>query len=373
MRVLVTGGAGFIGSHTVDALLAKGYEVTIIDSLQPPVHPSPRWPSYISKEVRLIRGNVCNSSHMRKALEGADAVFHLAAQQDSLPDFSRFAKTNEHGTALLYELIIKGNLPVKKIVVASSQAVYGEGRYICPQHGDVLPGPRSQEQLMSGEWDLSCPDCSSVIRPEWTDETTLPKPGNHYAVSKYSQELWALTLGRRYGIPTVALRYSITQGPRQSPFNAYSGVLRNFATQLLGGQPATIYEDGRQLRDYVHVTDASDANLLALEDDGANFQTFNVGGNKPTSVLEYYDLIAKHLGTEIRGQIPGKFRSGDVRNIFSDSKKLRNLGWKGSRDVGLIVRDYLDWLSKMGRIPQMYPDAEKVLSANRILLDVRRG
>jgi len=276
-KVLVTGGAGFIGSHTVDLLLEKGYEVRVLDSLTPPVHPKKEKPAYLPEDVEFILGDVQNRNDMEKALQGVSAVFHLAAYQDYLTDFSKFAFVNDGGTALLYEMIVNHRLPIEKVVLGSSQAVYGEGKYQCAEHGAQYPPMRCLEQLERGDWEVKCPACDRQMNLVPTDESRV-NPHNQYAVSKYAQELYALTLGRRHGIPTVALRYSITQGPRQSIHNAYSGVLRSSVIRLLNNLPPVIYEDGQQLRDYVFVGDVAQANLLALEKDTASFEVFNVGG-----------------------------------------------------------------------------------------------
>ncbi len=253
MKVLVTGGAGFIGSHTVDALLAKGHKIRIMDSLEPPVHLRGK-PDYIPEEAEFIRGDVRNKADWKRTLEGVDLVFHFAAYQDYLTDFSRFFDVNSRGTALLYEAVVERKLPVEKVIVVSSQAVYGEGKYECSEDGIVCPDPRSLDQLERGEWEPPCPKCGGKIKMQLTDETRV-NPQNQYAISKYSQELIGLALGRRYKIPTVYLRYSIVQGPRQSSYNLYSGALRAFALSTYFRKRSVIYEDGLQLRDYVNIED----------------------------------------------------------------------------------------------------------------------
>ena len=283
MKILVTGGAGFIGSHTTDLLLQKGHEVRILDNLTPPVHPVRQKPSYISDDAEFIQGDIRNKDDMEKALRGIDVVFHLAAYQDYLTDFSKFAFVNDGGTALLYEIIVNEHLPVQKVILASSQAVYGEGNYECPLHGSQYTSPRPIEQLMKGDWEVKCQVCHNDVKPLSCDESQV-NPHNQYAVSKYCQELYALTLGKRHDIPTIALRYSITQGPRQSFYNAYSGVLRSFTVRLLNNLSPVIYEDGEQLRDYVYVGDVARANLLVMENKAADYQVFNIGGGSRITV-----------------------------------------------------------------------------------------
>jgi len=370
VRVLITGGAGFIGSHTADLLLERGYQVRILDSLEPPVHQRREKPSYIPSDVEFIIGDVRNKSDLENALRGVRAVFHLAAYQDYLPDFSRFAFVNEGGTALLYEIIVNDHLPVEKVVLGSSQAVYGEGKYECRAHGAQYPPPRPLEQLESREWEVKCPLCGNRMSPVPTDESKV-HPANQYAVSKYSQELYAFTLGGRYGIPTVALRYSITQGPRQSFYNAYSGILRSFTVRLLNGLPPVIYEDGEQLRDYVYVGDVARANLLALETDAANYQAFNVGGGKATSVLEYARLLVELTGERVEPDIPGEFRFGDTRHVISDISKLRGLRWEPLTPLEDIAQEYVAWAKAQPEVQDHYAQAVQVMKDKSVIRAAR--
>lgn len=343
MNVLVTGGAGFIGSHTVDLLLRKGYRVRVLDNLSSPAHRDKHRPGYIPDEVDFQLGDVCSRRDLAKALQGIDAVYHMAARQDYLTDFSTFARVNVSGTALIYELIVNAHLPVRKIILASSQAVYGEGKYLCERHGIQYPHLRPLRQLEKGQWDVVCEICGKAMRPLPADESHA-NPHNQYAVSKYCQELFALTLGRRHGIPTVVLRYSTTQGPRQGFGSAYSGVLRTFALRLLAGEAPIVYEDGRQLRDYVYVGDVARANLLVLENEAANYQVFNVGGGEPITVLEYAQMMIKLVGRDVSPEIPGQFRFGDSRHATSDGAKLLELGWEPLVPVERVAQEYLAWL-----------------------------
>ncbi|MCS6843191.1 MAG: NAD-dependent epimerase/dehydratase family protein [Caldilineales bacterium] len=360
--VLVTGGAGFIGSHTVDLLLARGYRVRILDALLPPVHRGGQPPDYLPADAELLVGDVRDRAALRRALEGVELVVHLAAYQDYLTDFSRFFDVNATGTALLYELIVNERLPVRKVVVASSQAVYGEGKYRCPRDGVQYPPLRPESQLRAGQWEVRCPACGRPMQLCPTDEAVV-NPHNQYAMSKHAQEMIALNLGQRYGIPTVALRYSITQGPRQSFRNAYSGICRIFVTRLLAGRAPVAYEDGRQLRDYVSVEDVARANLLALEDPRADYQAFNVGGGQAVSVLEYAALAAEVLGVDIPVQVPGEYRFGDTRHIVSDIGKLQALGWQPQTSLRQIIADYAEWASRQPDLQDYSERAEQVMKA----------
>ena len=346
MRILVTGGAGFIGSHTVDLLLEKGHTVRILDALEPPVHPDRKAPAYLPREAEFLLGDVCSRASWEQALDQVDAVFHFAAYQDYLPDFSKFFRVNAAGTALLYEIAVEKRLPLKKIVVASSQAIYGEGRYLCAQDGPQYPGPRAQAQLEAQAWDLRCPVCGGPLQAGVTPETASVYPHNSYAMSKFAEEMLALNLGRRYGLPTVAMRYSIVQGQRQSYRNAYSGAMRIFAMQALAGQPLTVYEDGQQLRDFVYVGDVAAANVLVLEDPRADYQAFNVGAGRALTVLEFAQLVAARAGRGAAPRATGEYRAGDTRHIVSDISKLRALGWTPRGTFERNVDEYLAWAQR---------------------------
>ncbi len=340
-RVLVTGGAGFIGSHTVDALLARGYDVRVLDLLLPPVHDG-TIPSYVPPEVEFLRGDVRDPETMRRALRDVQVVYHLAAYQDYLPDFSTFFTTNAAGTALLYELVVGEFRGVELVVVASSQAVYGEGRYECAADGAVYPGPRSEEQLANGNWEHACPVCGGAVVPGWTDERVM-NPHTPYGLSKRDQDDLATQLGRRYLIPSVTLRYSIVQGPRQSFRNAYSGALRSFTVELAAQRPATVYEDGQQVRDYVGIRDVVRANLMPLDRSDMAYGSYNVGGNRSTTVLELAAMVGAVVGTDLPPNVSGLYRVGDSRHSRSDLSKLGSFGWAPRDDLPRVVESYVRW------------------------------
>ena len=358
--VLVTGGAGFIGSHTTDLLLQKGYNVRVLDALVPPVHPNFQRPTYLSPEIDLIVGDVRDKTAFVRALKGVDYVIHLAAYQDYLPDFSKFFHINTVGTALLYEVIVEQKLPIRKVVFASSQAVYGEGCHTCAEHGEIYPELRPIEQLARREWEVQCPQCGQPTTPRPTDESFF-KPHNQYAMSKYTQELIGLNLGRRYNIPSVGMRYSITQGPRQSFSNAYSGICRIFVTRMMSGKAPVAYEDGGQLRDYVYVGDVARANLLVMEDDRADYNVYNVGGGQAVTVMDYGKLVAEALGTSLVPQVPGEYRFGDTRHIISDISRLQSLGWQPEKPLPEIIREYIDWAVQQPGVQDYYTAAEQVM------------
>ena len=358
--VLITGGAGFIGSHTADALLAKGYGVRILDNLQPPVHRNQR-PEYVPAGAELIVGDVRNRDDWTTALEGVDAVFHLAAYQDYLPDFSTFCHTNIVSTALLFELIVERDLPIRKVIVASSQFVHGEGLYARPDGTIVGPPMRRLEQLSAADWEIR--EDGTALEWQWTPES-YARPTNAYSLSKHAQENVALTLGERYDIPAVAMRYSIVQGARQSVFNAYSGACRIFSLSYLLGQAPTIYEDGLQRRDFVNVHDVIDANLLVLEDPSANGQAFCVGGGHAYTVTEFDRVVAREFGREdLKPNIRGEFRFGDTRNACSDTTKLRALGWRPRRTIEDSVREYRHYLEQRDDLSDILARANQQMKA----------
>lgn len=342
MKALVTGGAGFIGSHIADALLARGYDVRVLDSLEPRVHPRGR-PAYVGSEIEFLEGDVRSREKLERALEGVEVVFHEAAYQDYMPDYSKFFHANAVSTALLFEIIREKRLPVAKVIVASSQSVYGEGQYYCKAHGLVLPEARSASQLDRAEWDLRCPECKGEMVPVLLRESRA-NPAGPYGVSKYAQELAALRLGRMLGIHTCALRYSIVQGARQSFYNAYSGICRIFTRAFRAGKAPVIFEDGAQLRDYIHISDVVRANLLVLDDPRADGQAFNVGSGRATTVVEYARVLQQKMRAPITPEIPGTYRVGDVRHTVSSVGKLESLGWKAMKGLHEIFDDYLAWL-----------------------------
>ncbi|MFH1012101.1 MAG: SDR family NAD(P)-dependent oxidoreductase [bacterium] len=366
MRVLVTGGAGFIGSHTVDALLTKGYEVTILDNLEKPVHLKGK-PDYVPKEARFIEGDVRKREDFLKALDGVQVVYHFAAYQDYLPDFSKFFHVNAVGTALLYELIVEKRLPVEKVIVASSQAVVGEGLYRRRDAREILPAIRSVEQLQEGRWEITDPETSEVLRWQPTPET-VANPQNQYAMSKYCQEMITVNFGRRYAIPSVAMRYSIVQGPRQSFYNHYSGACRIFSLSYFFDRAPLIYEDGEQVRDYVNIQDVVQANLLVLEDSRANGQVFNVGGGKPYTVKEFCAIVARIFEKEhLSARIAGFFRFGDTRHSLSDISKLRALGWEPRFLPEDSVRAYREYLGEQTNIDDLLEYAEQNMKSLNVV------
>jgi dTDP-L-rhamnose 4-epimerase len=368
LRILVTGGAGFIGSHTVDRLIRGGKSVRILDNLQKPVHLKGK-PDFVNDEAEFILGDVRDKDVLEKCMRGVDAIYHFAAYQDYLPDFSTYFHVNSVSTALLYEIIVERKLPIQKVIVASSQAVLGEGLYRCEEHGEVTPDIRLEEQLSKGDWEHHCPHCGEYMHYLPTPELKV-NPQNQYALSKQSQEMIALYLGKRYGIPSVALRYSIVQGPRQSFYNAYSGAMRIFALHLYFDKQATIYEDGMQIRDYINYQDVVDANILVLEDDRADYQCFNVGGGKDYTVLDFYDRVQQVTGKRIRPVISKYYRFGDTRHIFSDIGRLRSLGWKPQIPIEKSIEEYWEYLQNQADIEDILEYSENTMKTKGVVRSI---
>lgn len=347
-KILVTGGAGFIGSHTVDLLLKRGYKVKILDNLQKRVHPNGK-PKYIPNDVEFIKGDVSNPVDLIKSLKGIDAVYHLAAYQDYLPDFSTFIHTNTESTALMFELILANKLPIKKIVFASSQSVAGDGKWRCSKHGIFWAEQRPVEQLNLGQWELKCPKCGKPSKHVLMTED-IAKPITAYGISKYSIELLADVLGKKYNIPTVCMRYTYVQGPRNSFYNAYSGIARVFAMRILNNKAPILFEDGQGLRDYINVSDVARANLLVLENQKANNQTFFVGGGKAYKGVDFAQTMIKVFKSKLEPQIPGIFRIGDTRSTVSSINKLKKLGWEPEVNLDKSLSQYRNWILEQGYI-----------------------
>lgn len=368
--VLVTGGAGFIGSHTVDLLLAKGYRVRVLDSLQPRVHPYGK-PGYVPAEVDFRQGEVENPDHLGAALEGVDRVIHLAAYQDYMPDFSRFLHVNAESTALLYELVLARKLPVRKVVVAASQAVAGEGKYRCEDHGVIYPGPRPIQQLEQGDWELHCPHCGAYMKPLLIDEATS-HPHTAYGISKYAVEMLALRLGQRYGIPSTSVRYTYVQGPRNSFYNAYSGICRIFTLRILNGLAPVVYEDGGQLRDFLDVSDVARANVLLMERPEADYRVFNIGPGRATTVLDFARLVLRVAGSSLEPVISGQFRVGDTRHTVSDIGALASLGWSADIPLERTIERYIEWIRPFSGTRDYLDAAEAAMRSQNVVRNASR-
>ncbi len=349
-NVLVTGGAGFIGSHLVDALVERGHSVRILDSIVEQVHGG-KVPDHLNKEAEFIRADVCDAAAVGKALDGIDVIYHQAAEVgvgQSMYEIVRYVKANDLGTAVLLEEVIKRPAQFKKLIVASSMSIYGEGAYFCPGCKTMInPQLRSDAQLAAHEWEFSCSKCGTLLEAVGTTEEKPLFPTSVYAVSKQDQEQYCLAVGRAYKIPTVAFRYFNVYGTRQALSNPYTGVCAIFSSRLLNDQAPMIFEDGEQSRDFVHVSDIVQANLLALETKSGDYEMMNVGTGRPTSVKQIAKLLAQGLGKNIEPEVVSKYREGDIRHCVADISKIRKLlGYEPKVTLEAGLAELLAWVSK---------------------------
>jgi dTDP-L-rhamnose 4-epimerase len=372
-RALVTGGAGLIGSHIVDLLQAQDWSVRILDNLEPQTHRNgkPAWlQAAIQNGAEFVEGDVRDREVVESALEGIDIVFHEAAYGGYMPEISKFVAVNSFGTAQLLEIVREKNLGIRKIIVASSQVVYPEGAGECPQHGLVFPGLRPVEQLRRGDFSVRCPICQSPTKSVPTPEFAPVGGETVYAITKVDQEKLALSWGRQVGIPTVALRYSCTFGPRQSIFNPYTGVIAVFCTRLLNNLPPVIYEDGEQTRDFSFVEDIARANLLAATSDRLDGKAVNVGGGRAIPIKRVAELISDALQIRLSPIMNREFRPGEMRHLIADTALIRNAGYTPTVSLEEGIERYLDWIRQQGSIKDYFAAAELILRKKGILQKV---
>jgi dTDP-L-rhamnose 4-epimerase len=368
-RALVTGGAGLIGSHIVDLLVREGWTVRILDNLEPQTHKDGK-PQWINPAAEFRMGNVQDYETMRSALIDIDVVFHEAAYGGYMPEMAKYVLVNSFATAQMLEIIRDHSLPIRKVLVASSQAVYSEGAANCPQHGHVGPLLRPVEQLRAGDFSVHCPICGKPTASIPTPEATPGGGETVYALTKVDQERLVLLWGKQTGIPTVALRYSCTYGPRQSLFNPYTGVIAIFCTRLLNGQPPILYEDGGQTRDLCFVEDIAHANLLAATTDKLDGLPVNVGSGRATSVRELAAIIANQLGVNLEPLARGEFRPGEIRSLISDITRIRTIGYEPRTTIEEGIARYVDWIKTQGAVEDYFAKAEPGLRAKGIIQSV---
>jgi len=330
-NVLITGGVGFIGSHTVDLLVERGYLVTILDNFEPQVHgQAKKIPSYINKDVVLICGNVLDPGLLKKTIREVDAIIHLAALVgvgQSMYQIERYVNVNTQGIANLLDVLVNTENSVKKLVVASSMSIYGEGKYYCEKCAtNIYPSLRSETQLQEKQWNHLCPACGSTLTQLPTDEEKPLLATSIYAMTKRHQEELCLLTGNTYGVPTVALRYFNVYGSRQALSNPYTGCAAIFTSRLLNNKSPHIFEDGNQTRDFIHVKDVAKANLNALEHSNANYQAVNIGTGNPLSIKELAAILTKlYKKSNIKPFISNEYRKGDIRHCYADTTKAQKL------------------------------------------------
>ncbi len=352
MKILVTGGAGFIGSFIVDELVEAGHKVRIYDSLDPQVHGRKRKaPAYLNKKAEFIKGNVLDGGKFYKAVKDVDVLFHEAAAVgvgQSMYEIKRYTEQNTLGAAVVLDVIANKKHRLKKMIVASSMSIYGEGKYVCPKCGPVCPPLRTERQLKKGIWDVLCPCCSAAMKPVPTDEEKPVNPTSIYAVNKRDHEEMFLAVGRAYKIPTVALRYFNVYGPRQALSNPYTGVCAIFSSRILNNRPPVIFEDGLQSRDFIHVKDIARANRIVMEKKKADYQVFNVGSGAPKTIVDIARILARKIkpGAALNVEIKNAYREGDIRHCYADTSKIEKMiGFKPAIKFEDGIKDLTGWVA----------------------------
>ena len=369
-RALVTGGAGLIGSHVADLLICEGWKVRVLDNLEPNTHKHGK-PNWINPEAEFVEGDIRDRETITAALDKIDIVFHQAAYGGYMPEISKYVHVNSLGTAQMLEVIREKNLPLKKIIVASSQAVYSEGAGICPKHGLVFPNVRPVEQLRKGDWEVHCPICDAITKSAPTPENAPVGGETVYGLTKVDQEKLVLLWGKQVGIPTVALRYSCTYGPRQSIFNPYTGVIAIFCTRLLNDLPPVLYEDGEQTRDFSFVEDIARANLLAAESDKLDGLPVNVGSGEGVSIRKIAEQISDALDIHIAPEVNGDFRPGEMRHLTSGTERIHAAGYVPEVDLATGIRRYLDWIRQQADVRDYFSEAANILRSKGIVHRVK--
>ena len=349
-QILITGGAGFVGSHLADGLLNAGHTVRVLDCLTPQVHGN-SIPDYLSRDVELVIGDVRDPDAIRKALANVDVVYHFAAAVgvgQSMYEISRYMSINTQGTAELLQAMLDLRHTPEKLVVASSMSIYGEGSDVCAECGaNANPPVRTTAQLRSGRWDMHCEICDGTLKPVPTKETKPGALNSVYALSKRDQEELCLIYGRTYGIPVTALRFFNIYGTRQALSNPYTGVAAIFASRLMNGQPPMVFEDGQQMRDFVSVYDIVRANMLAMESTASDGEVINIGCGKPIAIMQVAQILAKSLGKEMAPVISQKYRAGDIRHCYADLAKARELlGYEPRVTHEEGFKELAEWLAE---------------------------
>lgn len=369
-RALVTGGAGLIGSHVADLLVREGWKVRILDNLEPQTHRRGK-PAWISEGVEFVEGDLRERKTITVALDQIDVIFHQAAYGGYMPEIAKYVQVNSFGTAQMLEVILEKNFPIQKIIVASSQAVYSEGAGICPKHGLVFPKVRPLEQLLTGDWSVRCPICNAITTSAPTPEVAPVGGETVYGLTKVDQEKLVLLWGKQIGIPTVALRYSCTYGPRQSIFNPYTGVIAIFCTRLLNNLPPVLYEDGEQTRDFSFVEDIARANLLVAQTDKLDGLPVNIGSGRGVPIREIAKQLSDALDIHIEPEASGEFRPGEMRHLTSDTKQARAAGYEPRVDLVTGLARYLDWIREQSDVRDYFTEASTILRDKGIVHKVR--
>ena len=351
-NILITGGAGFIGSNLALNLLSRGHTVTVLDNLSPQVHgddpeQSPLFLS-IKDKVEFVQGDVCDREQLQRALKNKDIVVHLAAETgtgQSMYEIAKYTRVNVQGTALILDVLANENIKVEKIVLASSRAVYGEGKYRCEEHGSIYPSSRSDENMSRGDFEVKCPICNKDAEALSTDENALLHPSSIYGITKQIQEQLIFTIGKALQIPTVIFRYQNVYGPGQSLTNPYTGMLSIFSTRIRNGSGINIFEDGKESRDFVFIDDVVAATVRGIELEGLHAEVLNVGSGVASDVLSIANTLKRLLNGTASIEVSGQYRQGDIRHNFADMTKVRAvLGFEPSVTVEEGLRRFVTWV-----------------------------
>ena len=360
-----------IGSHVADLLVGEGWRVRILDNLEPNTHKKGR-PAWLNQQAEFLEGDLRDRATMRAALEGIEVVFHQAAYGGYMPEIAKYVDVNSLGTAQMLEIIREEKLPIQKVIVASSQAVYSEGAASCPAHGVVFTNVRPVDQLRRGDWEVHCPTCGEVTTSIPTPEEAPIGGETVYGLTKVDQEKLVLLWGKQSGVPTVALRYSCTYGPRQSIFNPYTGVIAIFCTRLLNDLPPVLFEDGQQTRDFSFVEDIARANLLAATTDQLDGLPVNVGSCRGVPIREVAEQISDALGIHIEPEMNGEFRPGEMRHLTSGTERIRGAGYKPQVDLAEGIGRYLDWIRQQADVKDYFSEAAEILRNKGIVHKVAK-
>ncbi|HHV75363.1 SDR family NAD(P)-dependent oxidoreductase [Thermoanaerobacterium thermosaccharolyticum] len=349
--ILITGGAGFIGGYIAEKLHDKGYKIIVYDNLSPQVHGNNAdLPDYLKEKVEFIKADVRDIEQFKNAIQKSDKIIHLAAETgvgQSMYEIDRYVDVNVRGTSILWDILANEKHNIKKVVLSSSRAVYGEGKYKCKNCGIIYPRGRSKHDLEKGRWDVYCPNCNKKLEVMPTAEDSILTPASIYAVTKKTQEEICMIMGKSLGIPVSILRYQNVYGPRQSLNNPYTGIITIFTNRLKENKPINIYEDGYESRDFVYVEDVADGTILALEKVEANYEIFNIGYGKLTTIRQVAEIITNYINRELRPVISGNFRLGDIRNNYADiSKANKLLGYHPKYSIEEGIKSFIEWAIK---------------------------
>ncbi len=369
-NVLITGGAGFIGSNLALKLINQGYTVTVLDNLSEQIHGNPETSSLyqsIKDKVNFIQGDVRIKEDWYKALKNQNIVVHLAAETgtgQSMYEVQKYVDVNINGTALFLDYLVNEKHDVQKVIIASSRAIYGEGKYNCTDHGAVYPSERLEKDLSQSDFEPKCPICNQTVSILATDENSKIHPSSVYGITKQNQEQMVLNVCKSIGIPAVAYRYQNVYGPGQSLKNPYTGILSIFSTQIRNGNNINIFEDGEESRDFVFIEDVVDATILGIQKDEANYEVFNVGSGVATTVMQVATTLKDFYQAEISINVTGNFRLGDIRHNFADLGKIKTkLGFSAQFDFATGVKQFVDWVKSQEVMEDNYSKSIEEMKA----------